>query len=472
MHKEKFKNFILVMMAFLCMYLSTQVWFEIPYFSEVIESTEDEYNSNTEKIPIWEIVKPEKYTIDSDNQYTVFYSDDENEIWKKTRNILMNSLRDNKIKIEDVLTGDAKPNDYIEISFSSEIPIDIFLKEGLINNELFEKKIMYIKSILFSTINKEYIYIYNGENTFKLQSNNIELSELFSYLNGLNFADYIEYQYNKTIGGYAVMVPVPHMAEAMNPIFVKSEIDISDYEYINKIARDYYKQDYDYVRKLEESSGNIIYVYNNEKVLKINQDGLLDFYDAVEETANDSDVHTSLVKALEFTNNFLGFPESLYLTDVENIQKEGNFGYKFSFSYNVMDKPIIFSQFRQKKALEIEVFGNKVISYERFIRDIDEKQNDKMKVEKVLPAVEVIENNLDFIVQEIYIVENNLEKTDLELIKKELIESIEDIHLAYFDLSRKLKEQQLRIVWVVKTNDRNYIFNAITGSFIEEQIIN
>lgn len=471
MHKEKFKNFILIMMAFLCMYLSSQVWFEVPYFSEVLDTKENENEITTEKISIWEIVKPEKYTIDANSQYTVFYSDDKNKLWRKSREILMTALKDNKIQIKDVLEGKAKPNEYIEISFSSEIPLEIFLSDENINNELLENQIINIKDILFSPLKKDYIYIYNGENTFELQNNNIKLNELFNYVDTFNFSDYIEYRYNETIGGYEVMVPVPDMAEAMNPIFVKSEIDIYDYEYINKIARDYYKEDYDYVRKLEESSGNIIYVYNNEKVLKINQDGLLDFYDAVEETASDSDVHTSLVEALEFTNNFLGFPESLYLTDVENIQREGRFGYRFSFSYNVMDKPIIFSQFREKKALEIEVFGNKVISYERFIRDIDEKQNDKMKVEKVLPAVEVIENNLDFIVKEIYIVENNLDISNAEQIKKELIESIEDIHLAYFDLSRKLKEQQLRIVWVVKTDNRNYIFNAITGSFIEEQII-
>lgn len=471
MHKEKIKNFILVIMAFLCIYLSSEVWFELPILSDIFEPDKNDYEATTEKISIWEIVKPEKYTIDANDQYTVFYSDDENELWKKSREILMITLKDNTTQIKDVLKGKAKPNEYIEISFSSQIPLEIFFSDESINNELLENKIINIKDIMFSPLRKDYIYIYNGENTFKLQNNNIKLDEIFNYVDAFNFSDYIEYRYNETIGGYEVRVPVPDMAEAMNPIFVKSEIDIFDYEYINKIARDYYKEDYDYVRKLEENSGNIIYVYNNEKVLKINQDGLLDFYDAVEETASDSDVHTSLVEALEFTNNFLGFPESLYLTDVENIQREGRYGYRFSFSYNVMDKPIIFSQFREKKALAIEVFGNKVISYERFIRDIDEKQNDKMKVEKVLPAVEVIENNLDFIVKEIYIVENNLDILKIEQIKKKLVESIQDIHLAYFDLSRKLKDQQLRIVWVVKTDNRNYIFNAITGSFIEEQII-
>lgn len=470
MNKGKIKNYILILMVIICILLSTQVWFQVPnnYFGFV----KDNNNENTKvqkEINLWSIVCPEKYILDSGEEYTVLYNDNKNNFWDKTLQILSTCFNDKTLQITDIYSRDIVPNKYIKIDFSSEIPVEIFLQKMNIDNSLLQKRIGNIKNITISLSEGSSIYIYNGEKTLKLSCGSMDLTPIQQDISDFDFNNYTKYKYNETIDGYEVMVPIPDIESVLNPIYVKSEIDISDYEYINKIARDYFKEDYDYVRKREESTGNIVnivYVYNNEKVLKIVQNGLLDFYDAVEESANENGVYTSLVKALEFIDNFLGFPENGYLSRVDTIQEEGKFGYKFIFSYKVKDKPIVFSQIRAEQALEVEVFGNKVVSYKRYIRNIDELKEDKMKEEKnVISATEV---DFDFIVG-LYIKENNIIEPDYETIKKELVQSIQDIHLAYFDLSRKSKEQQLLIVWVVETDTKKYIFNAITGKIIEEQ---
>lgn len=219
------------------------------------------------------------------------------------------------------------------------------------------------------------------------------------------------------------------------------------------------------MRKSVEVSGNLVYVYRTEKILKINEDGLLDFYDASIEPEARSDVYKSFVAAVNFTEKFLGFPENGYLSQVENIILEGNGGYRFTFSYSLLERPILFSKVRANAALQIDVVGNNVISYKRFIRNIDDRQMDKMAQIEVLPAMDVITDNLDIPSNE---EESGQEPDRLKPIKQEMIKEINNIYLGYFDLSRISREQVLRVVWVIETNEKTFIFNAISGALIEE----
>ena len=172
----------------------------------------------------------------------------------------------------------------------------------------------------------------------------------------------------------------------------------------------------------------------------------------------------------------MGFPENGYLSNVENILVDGNEGYRYTFSYNILERPILFSKVRANSALQIDVLGNNVVSYKRFIRNIDHNQMDKMSNMKVLPAIEVIKRNIDTSGDsEIYkenIITNELNEggfiPEFKPIKKEMIKDISNIYLGYFDLSRISKEQLLRVVWVIEVQDKTYIFNAITGLLIEE----
>jgi len=87
----------------------------------------------------------------------------------------------------------------------------------------------------------------------------------------------------------------------------------------------------------------------------------------------------------------------------------------------------------------------------------------KMNDTQILPAVEVIKKNL---AGESETIEGTV--SEIKPIKIEMIKDINNIYLGYFDLARISKEQMLRVVWVIETNDKSYIFNATTGALIEE----
>ena len=461
MKHGKVKNIILTVMVICCVYLSSNVWLKIP---DVIkyETSSGEHTEDSEIIAeIWNVVKPVKHVINYNDYYTVTYSD-ENNMWEKAVQVLTNAFAD--FNNADISLIPAFPAQYLKFDFSDNIPVGIFTGQMKINNKNISEEINHIKNVIIDLNNFNSIYIYNGENTIKITGSSIDTSELANITKQHNFDNSTEFAYYQKIGNETVPVPIPLERTARSPIFVRSELDAFDTEAINRIARGYFKRDYDYVRKSVEVNGNVTYMYRTQKLLRITGEGLLDFYDATTELENSSDVYKSFVAAMGFTQGFLEFPKDVYLSNVESIDHDGNHGYRYTFSYKIIDRPILFSRVRANAALQIDVVGNDVVAYKRFIRNINESQSSQMNEIAIMQAVDVINKNLDYDVEE-----DDPERTpELRPLKEEMIKDISNIYLGYFDLSRVSGEQLLRVCWVIEVKDKTFIFNATTGSLIEE----
>lgn len=461
MLKTNIKNMVLLVMVLICIYLSSKVWLKLPDFlaSNVNEDRNPHVISDAD---IWKVLRPVKNIIKYDDNYTVLYTDNKG-LWQRALNIINNAFLN--YSSSNVTETAAFPAEYLKFDFNTNIPVEIFTGHMDIDNENIGKNVKSIKNVIIDLKNNNSIYIYNGENTLRIASDKINTQELSDLAKTLDFDAKTKYSSQEKIGDETIQIPVPLEETALNPVFVQSELDVFDIDRINEIAKDYFRNDYDYVRKSVEVSGNLVYVYRTEKILKINEEGLLDFYDASVEPENGVDVYKSFVAAVNFTQEFLGFPENGYLTSVENIHLEGNEGYRFTFSYNILERPILFSRVRANSALQIDVIGNNVVSYKRFIRNIDDKQMDKMAETRVLPVIEVISRNIETSSDG----ENSDEvEEQVKPIKPEMIKEINNIYLGYFDLSRIVKEQVLRVVWVIETSEKTFIFNAISGLLIEE----
>ncbi len=457
------KNIILTTMVICCVYLSSNVWLKLPDFIKHETSAEENYDKSKAIMQIWNIIRPVKNVINYNEHYTVIYSDDNN-MWSKAVQVLSNVFAEyNNAEIS--LTA-AFPTQYLKFDFADNIPVGIFTGQMTISNRNITDTIRNIKNVIIDLENTNSIYIYNGENTIKIKSSSIDTTELINIVKQFDFSNTTQFVYYQKIGNETIQVPIPLEKTALNPIFVRSELDVFDTEAINKIARGYFKKNYDYVRKSVEVSGNISYMYRTEKVLKINEEGLLDFYDATTELQNSSDVYESFVSAVGFTEGFLGFPKDIYiyLSNVQSIEHDGNYGYRYTFSYKIKNRPILFSKVRANAALQIDVIGDNVVAYKRFIRNLNEERKASMNEIEIMPAIDVINKNLYYEVPK----DDSTGVPELKPLKEEMIKDITNIYLGYFDLSRISKEQALRVVWVVEIKDKTFIFNAITGSLIEE----
>jgi regulatory protein YycH of two-component signal transduction system YycFG len=461
MKQGKIKNIILIAMVLVCIYLSSNVWLKLPSFLEYNTEAGENEQDEIVAVDIWNVVRPIKNVIKYNDNYTITYSD-EKDVWGKVVHVINDAFDDFDNSSINELS--AFPSQYLKLDFSTNIPVEIFTGHMKIDNKDINDIVKNIKNVIIDLENRNVIYIYNGENTIKIESSSINTEEISNIVKQFDFSIETQYAFEQKIGEETIQVPIPMETTASSPVLVQSELDVFDTETINQIAKDYFKNNYDYVRKSVEVSGNTVFMYRTEKILKINAEGLLDFYDTTAELENSSDVYKSLVTAVNFTEEFLGFPEDGYLSDVETIEYEGNYGYRYIFSYKILDRPILFSKVRENAALQIDVVGDSVISYKRFIRNKDDSQAGKMNDIQILPALEVILKNLDD--------DSNIQEPgeipELKPLKKEIIKDISNIYLGYFDLSRVSREQNLRVVWVIEAGDKSYIFNAISGALIEE----
>lgn len=461
MIRSKLKNIVLFAVVIVCVYLSSKVWLQLPDFLNY-DTDAGEADGQNEAVyaDIWEVVRPVKNIIKYNEMYTVTYSD-QYDMWGKTVHIINDAF--SGYDESTVTESAAFPSEYLKFDFSTGIPTEIFTSHMKIDNSEINSTIRSIKNVIIDLENTDSIYFYTGESTVKIKGGSVNTVELLDLVRAFDFEGQTKYSFNQKIGNETVQVPVPLEQTALNPVFVQSELDVFDTVKINEIAKDYFRKDYDYVRKSVEVSGNLIYTYRTEKVLKINDEGLLDLYDAAFEPSNVTDIYDSLAAAVNFTKEFLGFPSSVYLSNVESIQHEGNYGYRYTFSYKIKERPILFSRVRENSALQIDVVGKSVVSYKRFIRNIDNSQLDKMNQTQILSAVDVISRNLDT-----GEVPADGTVSEIKPLKSDMIKDISNIYLGYFDLARISKEQVLRVVWVVEVKDKSYIFNAITGALIEE----
>jgi len=358
---KKIKNIVLFVMVIVCVYLSSYVWLQLPDF---ISSADTEDNVPDEIIvaDIWEVVRPIKNIIKYKENYTVTYTD-KLDMWGKTVHIINDAFQN--YDKSSVTESAAFPTQYLKFDFSTNIPSEIFTGYMQLENAEINNTVKNIKNVIVDLENTKSLYFYDGFNTVKIEGDSIDTSELLTIIKNFDFESGTKYSFDQKIGDETVQVPVPLEVSARNPVFVQSELDVFDTYRINEIAKDYFKNNYDYVRKSVEVSGNLVYTYRTEKVLKINEEGLLDFYDAAFDPSNVTDQYESLAAAVNFTEEFLGFPKDVYLSNLESIQFEGNYGYRYTFSYKILERPILFSKVRENTALQIDVVGNKVVSYKK-----------------------------------------------------------------------------------------------------------
>ena len=88
------------------------------------------------------------------------------------------------------------------------------------------------------------------------------------------------------------------------------------------------------------------------------------------------------------------------------------------------------------------------------------------KEKKMLSSFDVIDMNSDIFVKN-YLEDNDISLLDgNEIVMKDVLSSIEDINLAYFDPCLKDIGDKLIGVWVIKTKKALYAFDVYDGTLV------
>ncbi len=262
-----------------------------------------------------------------------------------------------------------------------------------------------ISELGYGTISKESLLIYDAKKMkyYRIIIPN-DAKRLEQLLGALIEEDSpIYYTIGKYLGGgvtNTTFIPITlktnlHDFEYNREIFSKQNDSVST------IAQSYFGKTFDFIRKIEEGNGTVIYMYGyGEKVLIVNKNGVIEYKE--ESTGTNSEVGylESLKTALNFIGTHGAFEASngsKYVPYIKSVEMDpnGKKGFRFTFGLEVNDYKVYY---QDRDPIIIEITENQV-TY--FNRDLSEYNNIMVEEKKdvykeVYSAINMLAENFSY----------------------------------------------------------------------------
>lgn len=470
--KERLKTFLLLSLVFLSIVLTRQVWMQSPY--ETLAVFEDEEIETTNYL-FTDMIKPHKYLLNFDKKsHTIFHSDENNNLWTSAHSSLVSILSSNAVEANEISNEEFIKyidNESIVFYFPEKYNTYILARSLDVSkpNSITEK-IPEVDSIYIHLgSDKPYIVFSQDDQYLKVYDSNLNLDAIKSKVDEIeeskNFTFY--YPMRDTLNVNSdIYIPIS-MSKVIPTIYVENELNTDNIEDMRNIAEAFFQVDIDYIGEIIERNGSIVYLFE-DKVLKINQSGLLEYFAPLEEEVNERNLYISLIAASEFLSDYMDIPKDMYLGKIEEIESGRNSGYRLTFKYRIQGFPVILQGDVAEDFIQLDVYNKHIRNYKRFIRkamsitDYNIYDNSKM-----LSAFEIINMSYDLLKKD-YIEENDIptEDIDEEKLKQEILSTIRDISIAYLDPCEEKIREKLIGVWVLQTENKIYAFDVHEGNLV------
>ncbi|MGN9164863.1 hypothetical protein ACTNDY_06195 [Tissierellaceae bacterium HCP3S3_D8] len=472
--KERFKTFLLLSLVSISIIITQKLWIQMP---NQIFGLFDEPLEVTSPYVLSDMIAPNKYLLNFNSKnHTLVYDDSKYGMWLTSRKSLVALLSSKNITIDDISN-----EEYLDYQNKKSV---VFYFPEEVNTYILTKAwdIKKPNSIVDTMPNIDSIYIYlgsgdpffiftDGEKRVAIRDSSIDVQRLRAEINKIeDKKGYIYYYSMSETLGTQNDIFIPYSIDNSLPeIYVANEVALLDYGEKDKLAEKFFNKSIDYIRGIVESNGSSIYVYN-QRVLKLNINGTIEYFNALDEPVKERNLYKSLLSAANFISEKTGVQKGMYLAKIEDIQSDNSFGYRFTFRYRVRGIPVILGNQEVEEYVKMEVFNNHIRSYKYYARkDMNKFPRKIIENKNMISAFDAIDKNYELL-EEWYLSDNNIEKEseDASLVN-EILSSIEDITLAYFDPCLKDKDEKLIAVWVINFNGRLLAFDAYNGILVYER---
>lgn len=380
---EKIKSVILVVLLLLTILLLYFFWkdIEIREFSlSGILSSDDSMLADV--IAPEEIIVPSHIDICFDEQtYTKIISGREF-YWDNDNDSCIKTSFEKVVSSIDTFTEEISEEQYEEIMefvsaramFDYYVPFVDYCKLLGLSNPSSTDVILSISEIGFSAGSYDSMFIYDGvaDKYYRIVSE-FSSEELLARITELASSENMTYYPLESYVGTSLekRVLIPSYLESnLQTATVKKDFTAQDHDVISDIARTFFSGNFDFVRKIEEERGKVIYMYGyGQKTLIADIDGTIEYktetmqqpglvqigyFDALEEAlamaALQGGFKTSYGKEL-----------SPYLTYAGSIGNSGN-DYRFEFGVKAEDENLYYEE---GNAVEIEIVNGQVSYFRR-----------------------------------------------------------------------------------------------------------
>lgn len=476
---EKVKSALLVVLLLSTILLLYFFWENTSY--NKISVHEDEINT---EIPLSrDVTKPSKIIVSfGAGNYTVIPLKESN-VWDSNLSDEVSIIKEfNKFgQSENILVEEITEAQFIEImkfksilaEFSYFIPFENFCEEYQIKKTQSYDVIENISSIGYSAESPDSLFIYDEKNKkyFRLvaDSDHTDFLGLITSIEDKGYAPY--YPLSVYLGvDNSILIPLD-IETSMRNFYFRQDSYMHQVDKINEMAESFFGESFDFVRKITEDNGTIIYMYGyGQKVLIVNTDGSFEYK---EELISESSAQLKYFDALDIALKFVsthGSWESLdgvkvtpYIKDVDiDSSKKGSI--KFTFGMDVNGVPLFYEN---GESIIVEVTLGQVTYYKRDMIDYDQEELDSieaMSSQVGFSAVNMIAQNYEYIYKIISENKDGRINKDKNIIFEEVASLISNIQIGYFKpIVTNTINNQVRPVWIVTIEEYNIYFDLFNA---------
>ena len=473
--KERIKSILLFSLVCMSVYFTQKLWIQLP--SEMLKVFEPT-RVIADSYALSDMIAPNEYLLNfGQKNHTLEYDDSRYRIWDSSRSILTEILGSDTIKVEEI-TKDKYQSFHEDRSlvfhFPEVINTYILAKTWDVKKpNIIADTIPNIDDIYIYLGNGNPFFVFSGENKHLLVNNiDIDNNVLKEQLVEIeNSKDYDEYYSMKETYKIDNDIYITYdMKNRLSTAYVSNEIPTLENEEKDQLAERFLEKDIDYIQEIVEGSGSTIYVLNN-RVLKLNINGTIEYFHALEESFPERNLYKSLSAVADFITQKVDSQKGMFLASIKGIESDNNFGYRLTFRYRIRGIPVLLGNREIGDYIEIEVFNNHIRSYKQFTRkEVDMNFSTAIENRRMLASFDVLDKNYDYL-EKRYLQFNNKTKEEIgeNVVRDVVLSSIDNITLSYYDPNLKDKAEKLIAVWVVRVDGRIYAFNAYTGTLVLER---
>ncbi|MTI66282.1 MAG: hypothetical protein FH753_06745 [Firmicutes bacterium] len=484
MTNDRLKTAVLVTLFALSVLLAQRLLVDIPFnimpsFGQLNDTPKQEYDYF-----LSDIISPERFLVTYGiNNHRILYGNNTHNLWTDSKVVLKKIFNKENSDIELIEKKEYiqyKNKRSIVLQFKEQIPSQVISKMlGIYTPSSIHNQIGYVEDIYIRLGSKGLFIFTDGEKYLKVENPEISIESIAKTIKDIennSEEEYVTYYPGRTMFGAQedVYAPAPNsMVNTLPDVYAKSGVIGKKDKEMESMIENFFDKDIDYIRKVVENNGSVIYMYDPQGLV-ISPNGVLEYFNEIEEPVLERDLYESLTTAVDFIKENNRWPTGAYLTDIEKIESKGNKGYRFNITYRVNNKPVVLNKNSMenlkglKAPIEIEVYNEYVKNYKEYLRDEDIGiyRSSIYKTQKAKVPEDVIRENIDLI-KYIYAKETGVTEKEVEIL--EILSSIKKISLAYYDPCERTKGQIMPGVWIIKIGETEYIFDIQTGDVVNKE---
>ena len=316
--KEKLKTILLFILVGSSLMMTQQLWMKLPKgITGILPSQASSYTSYN----ISDMIAPNKYLITfGQNLKTMLYDANKYGMWNYSRIAISSALSSRSIRTEE-LKNDYKPEQsgerMVTFYFPERMSTYILTKAWDVDNpNSIMDTIPNIEKISIGLGSGNPFFVFSGEGkNLKVTDSAIDFTNVVNEIlriEGLKEYDYY-YSLSEVFETTQDDIFIPYEIKQFLPIvYVSNDVSEMTNPEKNQLAERFLGKNIDYIRQIVESNGSTIYIYDN-KVLKFNQNGTIEYFHSLEESISERNQYLSLVSASEFISTKALSAKGMYL---------------------------------------------------------------------------------------------------------------------------------------------------------------